>query len=137
MKYFKFLFFAMFLLNCGTQNSNDVFAQRWLDDYAVCECITQGLNKRDINDGSIWYWTEANPFKFKDMKFFTSFISNYVSKNSYGWGDKPTILNHCIVLKYDRRYVEIRDSLLIETQKDKTKFNEWLKSRKNETLNSF
>ena len=90
--------------------------KEFLNDYAVCECLTQSYYKLEVklNDISINYWKDANILSVKKDNIFNTFITAYVKKMplNQSYDGSTSVINYCLSIKNDKEYLKLRFKLL-------------------------
>lgn len=94
---------------------------KWLDDYAICNCLSQYYSYNNIktNDGSSGYWLESSLIDVEVLMKVGRTIEVYVKKiipNS-GYDGRTPIINNCLMVREDEGYLKIKKEILNGTIK--------------------
>ena len=125
MKYLKIIILIMiFLINNKNTFSQATDKKDFLNDYALCECLSGAYFKLGIKlkDGSGSYWSEASFLTLKQYFEFNDFMKNYVNKMSLNQGkaDSNDVINYCLAIIDDKEFIKLRVKL-IKANKNKLK----------------
>ena len=106
-------------LSSFAQSKKEV--SKWLDDYAVCSCLSQYYTNNNIktNDSSISYWLESSLIDRVQLMEVSKTIGIYVKKiilNSAYDGKTPAI-NYCLMIREDKDFLRIKKEVLNNTLK--------------------
>lgn len=111
----KFLFIKLFILSfCfASAQSNKQKAEiiSFLNDYAICKCITQSYWMKEIKseDRSVKYWNDKLPLSSNSIEQIESFISDFIETNI---SSNDAILKNCILITKDKKFIELIDHMI-------------------------
>jgi hypothetical protein len=104
LNYSILLFFFVF----SSYSQNKTSKSEFLNDFAVCDCITMAYYKTGIklNDASGNYWREASILSRNEQEIFDDFIESYVNKMklNQAFDGSTCVINYCLGIKKDKDF---------------------------------
>lgn len=111
----KYIIIITFFVSLFTF-SQSIKKKEFLNDYAVCSCLSQGYHKIGIklNDSSSNYWREATFLSIKQDNEFNDFITSYIKKMplNQAYDGSTCVINYCLSIKEDKGFIILVSKLL-------------------------
>ncbi|MPT35306.1 MAG: hypothetical protein E2604_09510 [Flavobacterium sp.] len=107
----KYILTVILLVSLYTNSQTVKQKKDFLNDYAVCECLTQTYHNLGIklNDSSINYWKDANVLSIKQDILFNKFITDYIKRIplNQAYDGSTNVINYCLSIKEDEAFIKL------------------------------